>query len=131
MRSSGSGVFGYMLAWESTLSRFAFHIEKSGIGTTSVYTFNNSAPAAIWSHVTAVYSNKSMKIYCNGQLHNSETFGYDTGTTTPNNVLTIGCRSYNVTVFDWFFTGIIDDTRIYNRALSDGEVQQLYEAGLP
>jgi hypothetical protein len=26
-----------------------------------------------------------------------------------------------------FFTGIIDEVRIYNRALSDAEIQQLYD----
>ena len=37
--------------------------------------------------------------------------------------LTLGGQS------PWQFTGLVDDTRIYSRALSAAEVQEIYNAG--
>ena len=126
MRASGIGIFGYQLSWESSSSRFKFIAESSGYASTSIYSSNNSAPAGAWRHVAAVYSNKTMKIYCNGQPQGNGTFAYNTGTTTPDKALAIGARSYDLTVTS-FFTGIIDDVRIYNSALSDQDVLTLYQ----
>jgi hypothetical protein len=44
-----------------------------------------------------------------------------------------GPGSINIGRFDsgdhWYFTGKIDDVRIYNRALSDAEINQLFTSG--
>ncbi len=128
MRSSGTGIFGYQLAWESALSRFRFIVEASGESSQSAYTFDNAAPAGSWYHVVAVYDNRNMKIYLNGAFHNTATF-LMTIDTPPDKDLAIGARSYDFTV-DNFFTGTIDDVRIYNRTLSNAEIMTMYAEGL-
>ncbi len=69
-----------------------------------------------WHLLTGVYSASKTQIYLDGVLRDSE----PSGTFTPNlGPLQIGSAK----------AGIIDDVRIYNRALTAGEVQQLYLAG--
>jgi hypothetical protein len=124
------GIFGYRTGWSSTPSYFYFLAEKSYTGWDTVPTQDESAPAGHWYYVTCVYDNKSMNIYLNGELSGSGAFTYDTGGTTPDNSLTIGAKYWDFTI-DTFFNGTVDDVRIYDRALSVDEVQQLYEEGEP
>jgi Concanavalin A-like lectin/glucanases superfamily len=126
-RTGGThNVFGYLLYWSADTSTFRFGAEKSYVGTTYVETLAGSTPVGNWYFVVGVYSNKSMKIYLNGQLASNGTFAYDTGTTVPTHDATIGARCYDSSV-DMYFTGEIDDVRIYNNALTAEEVQQLYQ----
>ncbi len=63
-----------------------------------------------------------LKIWFNGQLiGTSPSLG--NANVGNHSQLYIGCRSVYA---DYFFKGVIDDLRLYNRALSDSEVQQLY-----
>jgi RHS repeat-associated protein len=116
--------FGYEVKWDSTNSRYGFIAESSRYGQTIVYTDNDSAPSGVWHHVTAVYDNKAMKIYLDGYLHDSATFAYNTGSTVPQKDLVIGARSYDSTVTS-FFGGSIDEVRIFDRALTDEEIESL------
>lgn len=77
-----------------------------------------------WSHVVGTYDGSHLRIYVNDQLKNSY---YKTGVIKSRNInLGIGSRANDVgTQFD--FNGLIDEARIYNRALSSTEVQDLYE----
>jgi len=75
-----------------------------------------------WQHLVAVRDMDAMKvhIYLNGQFKESLTI-----TTTPaqsNYHLHIGEYSYS----DRWFNGLIDEVRIYNRALSENEIKMLY-----
>jgi hypothetical protein len=124
------GVFGYESAWSDSASAFSFIIDRSWYYSTTVTTGEGSAPAGDWYHVTAVYDNKDMKIYLNGALGGSGSFGGGTGSTTPDKNLAIGTRSYD-SIMTAFYSGDLDDVRIYGRALSAEEIRQLYEEGLP
>ena len=121
-----SGVFGYRTSWYGDKSAFRFDAEKSYSGKTIIYTPDDSAPAGIWYHVTCVYDNKDMKIYLNGQFAADGTFSCDTGSTTPDNNLAMGARLWDHTI-NLHYNGSIDDVRIYDRALSEEEVLQLYQ----
>lgn len=79
---------------------------------------------ACWQHVTLVRDANKVKLYINGA------FVQELGTTRRINVknpenLVLGnspCRTANETGFD----GLIDDFRVYNRALKDAEIKGLY-----
>jgi hypothetical protein len=120
-----SGIFGYALRWLAP-PKFQFMTQKSGVNNVFVDTSDNSAPAGSWYYVTAVYDNKDMKIYLNGELKGTAFFGYDTGSTTPDNNFTIGVRLYDYTL-EQYFGGIIDDVIAFDRALSVVEIGQLYQ----
>ena len=77
-----------------------------------------------WKHLGFVFSNQSVKAYQDSTLGFSlgapSTIGYGNG--AP---LRIG------KVHNKFFTGLLDDVRIYNRALPADEVSKLYQLEKP
>ncbi|MBW8040468.1 MAG: LamG domain-containing protein [Planctomycetes bacterium] len=109
------GVFGYACRWLSSSSKFQFITEKSRVANVFANTPDNSAPPGNWYYVTIVYDNKDMEIYLNGELKGSNTFSQNTGSTSPDNSLTIGVRLYDSTL-EQYFGGIIDDVMIFRRA---------------
>ncbi|EDN72618.1 conserved hypothetical protein [Beggiatoa sp. SS] len=73
-----------------------------------------------WHYLTGVFDGTTTKLYIDGILISNKTYAW---TPVPN--------TGNLYIGDWWegsrnFSGIIDDIRIYNRALSDSEIQQLY-----
>ncbi len=74
-----------------------------------------------WFNVVGVWQSPNMKIYVNGTL---ETTGSRDGTFTDSGYsFAIG---YDPSGNSRYFNGLIAIVRIYNRALSDTEVQQIY-----
>ena len=73
-----------------------------------------------WNHLVVTFDNSgNATYYCNGELLiNSTTNNW----TWPDSVAYIGKRTSGLN-----FKGLIDEVRIYNRALSLSEVSQLYE----
>ena len=53
----------------------------------------------------------------------------ETIATNPNGISLIGAYAFNSIGSNYFFNGLIDDVRIYDRALSAEEVQALYNLG--
>ena len=73
-----------------------------------------------WQHVAGVYDGRKMYIYVNGVLDTSQDAS---GSINTNDVrLQIGS---NTEVEDRFWSGLIDEVRIYNYALSQAEVAAL------
>jgi len=72
-----------------------------------------------WHHVVNTYDGAYMKMYMDGVEINSFA---KTGTISGLTDLLIGRYSSS-----YQFTGQLDEVRIYNRALSEREIQQLYE----
>ncbi|MBV6505562.1 MAG: hypothetical protein ILNGONEN_01125 [Syntrophorhabdaceae bacterium] len=77
-----------------------------------------STPALIWKHIVIVSDGVRVKVYEN----TSKKLDFS-GTTNHSNRLVIGDSRYN----GRYFTGKIDDIRVYNRALTEEEVRELYE----
>jgi hypothetical protein len=70
-----------------------------------------------WTHVALTYDGAAMRLYVNGVLATSRaTVGALQTTTSP---LWIGGNS------PWgeYFQGLIDDVRVYDRALSQADIQ--------
>lgn len=77
-----------------------------------------------WQHIVLTYeSGKGMRFYRNGAQMCSSMFSQ----ALPQNNLSlyIGYDPFGGTEY---FIGDMDDVRIYNRALSEKEVQELYKA---
>jgi hypothetical protein len=80
-------------------------------GTTSL-TLNT------WTHLAATYDNAALRLYVNGSQVGSRAL---TGSIIPTSgPLRIGGNA----PFAEFFKGLIDEVRVYNRALSPAEIQQ-------
>ena len=88
---------------------------------------NTVLKANIWYYITAVFDSvaDSHKIYINGVLGNTDTTARSAFGTSVTTNIEIG----NLDVNSYYFTGSLDDVRVYNRALSAAEVRQLYNLG--
>ena len=127
--STHYNAFGYETQWD-IYGRFFFSVESSQKSYSTIVTPNGSAPAGSWYFVAAVYDNRDMKIYLNGLLAGSGTFTGNAYNGGPDEGVTIGARSYDSTI-EATYSGIIDEVRIYNNALSAGDIQNLYNVPEP
>lgn len=88
-----------------------------GSYATSAVTGSYAISRNVWTHLAATFDGATMRLYANGKLVGSRA---QTGTIrTSSGALTIG----GDTVVGRFFAGRIDDIRIYNRALTQTELQ--------
>ncbi len=73
-------------------------------------------PVDSWSHLAATYDGSRLRLYVNGVLVRT--------TTVSGNIVTSGMplRIGGNEVWGEWFAGVIDDVRIYNRALSQTEI---------
>jgi hypothetical protein len=81
-----------------------------------------------WYNIVFTRDGTNLNLYVNGVADTSMSTTYiqNLSNTAP---MTIGARYYNSTPIG-FFTGQIDDIRIYDRALSGSEVTTLFNEGL-
>jgi hypothetical protein len=75
-----------------------------------------------WYHVAQVKSNDSVKLFVNGVLEDSKPASQKPCYSGSNPSGRIGARLDNTQ----YFPGTIDEVRIYKRALSNSEIQTLY-----
>jgi len=81
-----------------------------------------SITPATWNHVVAIINGTSAKIYLNGELNKSGVLGSPRST---NYGVAIGALGSVTGTYANNMNGKIDDVRIYNRELSETEIQQL------
>lgn len=82
-----------------------------------------------WVFVTLVNNGTNSKLFINGVLQSSynETFSF----TDNLNALYLGARGYNTAVPTDFFNGKIDDFRVYGKALTNTDIDSLYNSPNP
>jgi glucose/arabinose dehydrogenase len=125
--------------WKSILQKEAdayflngnTNTNKVGVGGTfagsccTVLQGPNALPANQWTHVAGTYDGANLRLYVNAtQVASQARTGSLQVTGTP---LRIGGNTYSTE----FFPGRIDEVRVYNRALSQGEIQTDMNTPLP
>jgi len=86
-----------------------------------------SIPNNEWHHVVGTWNGITLRIYIDGVLNNT----YNPGSSPINNTqyhFQIGAFGPPNSNLRQLIQGLIDEVRIYNRALSDSEIKVLYEA---
>ncbi len=76
----------------------------------------------VWSHVVATFDGKKMRLYVNGERKEQRTSAYPAAANSGN-VLT-GVDLVKKT----HFAGLIDEIKVFKRALSAAEVKRLFDA---
>ncbi len=106
-----------MQMWGDGALRFSAN-SFSNVGAVGGGSQNSTVTMTLgqWTHVAVTYRNPDLTLYING---NGETFspGYTLG--TINEPLTLGC---DFPGGDEYFDGLLDEVRIYDRALSEAEI---------
>ena len=97
-------------------------VTLEGGGDANPFTILQNPELNIWYHVATVIQDQEMKIYLNGNYLGNNSEIYDLKSTGWNDYFRIGAQTdHSINIFP----GVIDDIRIYNRALSDYEIKQL------
>jgi len=109
---------------------------RTDSGTTDNFGSSTDVDDGQWHHVAFTYSSGSAKLYLDGTEENSGTFGnyIGNGGTVRYGFIGVGSEadSFNGTTGpDDFFTGNIDDFRIYQDDLTSTEIDQIYQATQP
>ena len=105
---------------EGTTGQFGGYEGPSGPSVFSNVLINDGN----WHHVVLTSDGAYENSYVDGQFQNKEARSGNVPDTSA--AITIGVYSYL-----WqYFPGFIDDVRIYNRALSEQDVLELYNQGL-
>jgi hypothetical protein len=95
------------------------------------WSWSNTQPVAnVWYHVTGVYSpaEEAIRLYVNGTLENTT---WHNGTlNVVGQGLTFGNR-WHSGAHDRWFQGDVDEVIIFDRALSDSEIQRHYQSLKP
>lgn len=81
------------------------------------YIFNYEAPLGVWVHLVFVGTETETQLYVNGGLEDTIS-------------ASISCPMSQISRDAYPIKGMLDDVRIYDRALSDTEIWQLYQDGL-
>ena len=75
-----------------------------------------------WSHLASTFDGENMRIYLNAEMAGEKNIGANNPSIVWNdNESSISGRPHN----DSWFVGLIDEFALYNRALSEDELQQL------
>ena len=99
---------------------------QNTVPITQTQNFGTTVTLGVWQHIvlTVDLTSGVADLYMNGAFASTRTLT-NAGSVPAFTLHRIGSNSLS----DDFFLGLIDDVRIYNRALSASEIQRLYNLG--
>ncbi|HEY1045686.1 MAG TPA: LamG-like jellyroll fold domain-containing protein [Bacteroidia bacterium] len=106
-------------------------VYNDGTPATSLVAAGIQSEVGVWYHLILVRTNSKIKLYINGVLNtNEQSYGNADATTGGTN------PSYGTQVYAWigtrsllsefFFKGLVDDVRVYDRVINDDEIEALF-----
>lgn len=109
-------------SWISLLSgsKFIFQLRDASDVEIGQVTSTNNVIDNTWVHFVMTWDSSTVKLYRDGVFDVSDTQSGTVRTTDAQ--CEIGARTNSV-----YFDGVIDEVRIYSRAISEDEVLQLYK----
>jgi hypothetical protein len=114
----------YGLNLSPTSQRLRFNYNNISPWTNNVES-TSTLPLNQWIHGAVTYNGADCKIYLNGILNKTQNIGNIIFDTSPGFNIDIG---YDNPGGNEFFNGNISQVSVYNRALSDIEIQQNFNA---
>jgi prepilin-type N-terminal cleavage/methylation domain-containing protein len=94
-------------------------------GSSANHTGTDTIGLLQWHHIVYTYDGTEIKSYINGEIEGSTTVDLNTNTSGDFSKIYFGYNSHLTTVSQ-HFNDTIDNFRIYNRALSASEIQNIY-----
>ena len=122
--AKGNGAGGEQFSLDVETGKYRFYV-RNDVAAATVFQ-SSVAPNNTWQHLVAVFSVplQRVKLYVNGIEVLS---GTPPATLLQNShEVTIGSRQSGSDVYNMNFDGLMDDVRIYGRALTAADVTELY-----
>lgn len=102
---------------------------RNGIASTENIN-NYTLTPGTWYHVVATYDGTTLKTYVNGTKLGVETAASGTGANLGRSSATsIGAQEYTAGTANEYFSGLVDETAIWSKALTQTEITDLYNSG--
>lgn len=122
-KGTGGGAFEWALRFPDTGTNIMFNTwDSAGTDYYSV-TGTTTLSSGVWYHgVGVVVHGVGASVYLNGRWEATDTTASSANMSDTTAAVVIGKRGDNAAFFD----GLIDDVRIYNRALTDSDIAWLY-----
>jgi hypothetical protein len=100
-------------------------------GNQELFSYDYDKKASSWTKIAIVRDNSSSNLFIDGELHKSHSRENHRLDISPNGLWIGGDQDRIGSSWDHRqqLNGILDDYRIYNRALSANEIKELYEQG--
>ena len=106
--------------------RFYVRVQPaSGSATWQSVTFPQSVPSGTWVHLAGTYDGSKIRLYQNGVLQAESNGTVAAGSMLNTCTDNTGIGSHNSLNQHWF-PGAIDEVQIYGRALTSGQIRDLY-----
>jgi len=127
--TNGGSVY-VLMTYSSTSTKAGYAVNQMPFHHAS----STDLPLNTWTHLAMTYDGSNVKLYINGQFDSS--YAQSGPIETTSNWLAIGCKppasDYPPPIgrIYAFFNGMIDEVRIYNRALSQQEIQTDMEGSI-
>jgi len=127
---SSPGSYIYLLSKYIDGGASSYGLYTGTSGDLTFYTYNSGISAIIdksliwnnqWHHISATYDCSTIRIYLDGSQVGS---GIQSASTIPYNSSNLYIGSFDGSQLN--FNGLIDDVRIYSKALSASEILTLY-----
>ena len=110
---------GYRVLYWPTSSKLAIQM-NFGDASPRIINSPTNFPTEKWHHFVATYDHAYIRLYINGVEQG-------TPIAETRNINWHGTSNQRIGFAQWYFNGLIDEVRIYNRALSAEEVKIHYE----
>jgi len=106
------------------------HDQDPAPDTNKAVTGTTPLTKGAWHHVAVTYDGSTgvATLYLDGQPDGSVTYNF-TEIFDSNARLVMGAREIATGNFDLLFNGLIDEVEVFNRALSQTEIQAIFDAG--
>lgn len=111
----------YFIQRDQTTDNIIVGIKAGGSMAYATSTTTWASTLNTWTHIAGVYDGQTLRIYVNGT---NERTTSKTGTLDSDTVA-VGIGGHSNSAY-YKYAGKVDETRIYNRALSNKEVSNLY-----
>jgi hypothetical protein len=120
---------GFWLKYHPTIGKWAFTVTQADDTTASQPSTVSAQPAeaGVWTHLVGVYdaARKQLRLYVNGEL--SSSLSISQPPMASSGPLQVGRTLWHDRQTDYWYGGV-DDIVVYQGAMSDVGIKQLYES---
>lgn len=124
-------IFDKNYVYDSQRNRFEFLQYNGGDSSTGVYSDSFVPDAGKWYHAAVVYDGAELRLYVNGQLFQAAPFKGIEEAVSAEIIIGAMKMKDKYTLETGDFEGVVDELMLFNRDLSEQEIQAIYEAGKP